>query len=51
MNLSQAQAEGGVGSTANEGGSGYWYGSGKLTDEMCINSCLNYGFTMAAIEP
>ena len=52
MTQCQAQDEGGsLGNTINKDGSGYWYRSRQLTADMCINSCLKYGFTMAAIEP
>ena len=52
MTQCQAQTEGGsIGNTVNEGVSGYWYISILMTNEMCINSCLKYGFTMAAINP
>ena len=50
MNISQAQAES-TSTPYNSGVSGYWYYSSLLTAEMCINSCLKYDFTMAAIEP
>ena len=51
MNLSQAEAEGGVGKIAAEGVSGYWYKSNMMSLKMCISSCLKYGFIMAAKEP
>jgi len=51
MTQCQAQTEGGsVSNTVNEIASGYWYHSSSMTAEMCINSCLKYNFTMAAVN-
>jgi hypothetical protein len=49
LNQTQALAEGTV--TAYEGVSGYWFYSSVLNSDMCIKSCLKYGFIYAAIEP
>ena len=49
--LTRDQAAAESGSISNNGPSGYWYTSELMTNSMCINSCLKYGFIYAAINP
>ena len=49
LNQFQAQAESCT--ITNEAPSGYWYLFSSMTGEMCICSCLKYGFIYAAIDP
>jgi len=52
LSQAQAQAEGGTASNiAVSSSSGYWYTSSSMSNSMCINSCLKYGFFYAAINP
>jgi hypothetical protein len=52
LSQAQAQTEGGTASnTAVSSSSGYWYSSASMTNNMCIKSCLKYGFIYAALSP
>lgn len=49
--LTQAQARNESNTIINEAPSNYWYRSLSMTVEMCVCSCLKYGFIYSAINP